>query len=117
MQKYAFDEARPVLERASARETAARVALGRVASAFLEQSVGAAVVSHVVELGGVKLTARLTPGHTRGTTTWTTTVEDGGQSYRVVFAGSTSVNPGTRGRICNSSDDSTDWPLSSAITS
>jgi metallo-beta-lactamase class B len=49
----------------------------------------------VVELGGVKLTARLTPGHTRGTTTWTTTVEDGGQSYRVVFAGSTSVNPGT----------------------
>ena len=35
MQKYAFDEARPVLERASARETAARVALGRVASAFL----------------------------------------------------------------------------------
>jgi metallo-beta-lactamase class B len=50
----------------------------------------------VVELGGVKLTARLTPGHTRGTTTWTTTVEDGGQSYRVVLAGSTSVNPGTK---------------------
>src|SRR6478735_10492386 len=46
MQKYAFDEARPVLERASARETAARVALGRVASNFLEQSVGARVVSH-----------------------------------------------------------------------
>ena len=41
MQKYAFDEARPVLERASARETAARVALGRVASNFLEQAVGA----------------------------------------------------------------------------
>jgi metallo-beta-lactamase class B len=50
----------------------------------------------VVELGGVRLTARLTPGHTRGTTTWTTTVQDGGQSYRVVFAGSTSVNPGTK---------------------
>ena len=50
----------------------------------------------VVELGGVKLTGRLTPGHTRGTTTWTTTVEDGGKSYAVVFAGSTSVNPGTR---------------------
>jgi metallo-beta-lactamase class B len=49
-----------------------------------------------VELGGVRLTARLTPGHTRGTTTWTTTVEDGGQSYRVVFPASTSVNPGTR---------------------
>src|ERR687890_1255825 len=53
MQKYDFDEARPVLERASARETAARVALGRVASNFLEQAVGAQVVSHVVELGGV----------------------------------------------------------------
>ncbi|NYG56077.1 chorismate synthase [Nocardioides perillae] len=53
MQKYDFDEARPILERASARETAARVALGRVASAFLEQAVGARLVSHVVELGGV----------------------------------------------------------------
>jgi chorismate synthase len=53
MQKYGFDEARPILERASARETAARVALGRVASNFLEQAVGARIVSHVVELGGV----------------------------------------------------------------
>ena len=50
----------------------------------------------VVELGGLRLTARHTPGHTRGTTTWVTTVEDGGKSYEVVFAGSTSVNPGTR---------------------
>ena len=50
----------------------------------------------VVTLGGVSLTAHRTPGHTPGTTTWTTTVNDGGQSYRVVFAGSTSVNPGTR---------------------
>ena len=50
----------------------------------------------VVELGGVRLTARLTPGHTRGTTSWLTTVEDSGQSYSVVFPGSTSVNPGTR---------------------
>ena len=49
-----------------------------------------------VTLGGVTLTARLTPGHTRGCTTWITTVEDGGRSYRVVFPGSTSVNPGTR---------------------
>ena len=48
MQKYGFDEARPVLERASARETAARVALGAVAAAFLEQAVGARLVSHVV---------------------------------------------------------------------
>ncbi len=53
MQKYDFDEARPILERASARETAARVALGRVASLFLEQATGARMVSHVVELGGV----------------------------------------------------------------
>jgi metallo-beta-lactamase class B len=50
----------------------------------------------VVELGGVKLTARHTPGHTRGTTSWLTTVEDSGKSYRVVFPGSTSVNPGAR---------------------
>ena len=51
MQKYDFDEARPILERASARETAARVALGAVASAFLKQSLGAQVVSHVVAIG------------------------------------------------------------------
>jgi chorismate synthase len=61
MQKYDFDEARPVLERASARETAARVALGRVASAFLEQAVGARLVSHVVELGGVRAPAGVLP--------------------------------------------------------
>jgi chorismate synthase len=51
MQKYGFDEARPVLERASARETAARVALGAVASRLLQQTVGAQVVSHVVAIG------------------------------------------------------------------
>ena len=62
MQKYDFTEARPILERASARETAARVALGRVASNFLEQSVGARVVSHVVELGGVRAPAGSVPG-------------------------------------------------------
>ncbi|WP_206062833.1 chorismate synthase [Nocardioides piscis] len=61
MQKYDFDEARPILERASARETAARVALGRVASNFLEQTVGAQVVSHVVELGGVAAPAGSVP--------------------------------------------------------
>jgi chorismate synthase len=61
MQKYDFDEARPILERASARETAARVALGRVASNFLEQAVGARVVSHVVALGGVTAPAGLVP--------------------------------------------------------
>jgi chorismate synthase len=51
MQKYDFDEARPVLERASARETAARVALGAVASAFVHQATGAEIVSHVVRIG------------------------------------------------------------------
>ncbi len=51
MQKYGFDDARPVLERASARETAARVALGAVVRAFLSQVAGVTVLSHVVELG------------------------------------------------------------------
>lgn len=56
MQKYAFDDARPVLERASARETAARVALGAVARAFLEQVAGITLVSHVVRIGSVEYT-------------------------------------------------------------
>ncbi|HXK12793.1 MAG TPA: subclass B3 metallo-beta-lactamase [Vicinamibacteria bacterium] len=50
----------------------------------------------VVRLGGVELTARLTPGHTRGSTTFVTTVEDAGRSYVVVFPDGTGVNPGTR---------------------
>ncbi|AKH81349.1 chorismate synthase [Streptomyces sp. CNQ-509] len=54
MQKYGFDEARPVLERASARETAARVALGAVARSYLKETAGIEVVSHVVELGGAR---------------------------------------------------------------
>ena len=56
MQKYDFTEARPILERASARETAARVALGTVARAFLRQALGIEVLSHVVELGPVRAT-------------------------------------------------------------
>ena len=55
MQKYDFDDARPILERASARETAARVALGAVARAFLEQSVGIKILSHVVSIGSVRI--------------------------------------------------------------
>ena len=51
MQKYNFDDARPILERASARETAARVALGAVARAFLEQTVGVTIMSHVLSIG------------------------------------------------------------------
>lgn len=51
MLKYGFDDARPVLERASARETAARVAAGTVAREFLRQAVGVEVVSHVISIG------------------------------------------------------------------
>ncbi len=51
MRKYGFDDARPVLERASARETAARVALGVAAAKFLEQAAGIELVSHVVAIG------------------------------------------------------------------
>ncbi|MFE9397643.1 chorismate synthase [Streptomyces flavidovirens] len=54
MQKYALDEARPVLERASARETAARVALGTVARSYLKQTTGVEIVSHVVELASAQ---------------------------------------------------------------
>lgn len=50
-QKYGFDDVRPVLERASARETAARVALGEVARAFLQQVLGVDLLSHVVSIG------------------------------------------------------------------
>jgi chorismate synthase len=53
MQKYAFDDARPILERASARETAARVALGAIARGFLEQAIGARIMSHVLSIGPV----------------------------------------------------------------
>jgi metallo-beta-lactamase class B len=42
------------------------------------------------------LTVRLTPGHTRGASTYLTTVEEGGRSYRVVFPASLSLNPGVR---------------------
>ena len=55
MQKYDFTDARPILERASARETAARVALGAIARAFLEQSVGITLFSHVISIGGVRV--------------------------------------------------------------
>jgi chorismate synthase len=51
MQKYDFDDARPILERASARETAARVALGAIARAFLKQSIGIEIFSHVTSIG------------------------------------------------------------------
>jgi chorismate synthase len=61
MQKYGFDDARPVLERASARETAARVALGAVAKAFLLQAYGVQVISHVVGIGAAEVDTAVLP--------------------------------------------------------
>ncbi|TQK75608.1 chorismate synthase [Rarobacter incanus] len=57
MRKYGFDDARPVLERASARETATRVALGTVAAQLLKQVAGIELVSHVLEIGGIRVPA------------------------------------------------------------
>ena len=54
MQKYDFDEARPILERASARETAARVALGAIAKSFLAE-LGITTVSHTLSIGPVRV--------------------------------------------------------------
>lgn len=53
MQKYSHTDARPILERASARETAARVALGEIAKKFLFQAAGITVMSHVVGIGKI----------------------------------------------------------------
>jgi chorismate synthase len=61
MQKYGHHDARPILERASARETAARVALGVVAKHLLRQALGVEIVSHVVELGSVAVKPGLQP--------------------------------------------------------
>jgi len=62
MQKFGFDDARPVLERASARETAARTALGTVARSFLRQLLGVEVISHVVSIGGAEAPEGPLPG-------------------------------------------------------
>jgi chorismate synthase len=62
MQKYGFTDARPILERASARETAARVALGAVAKAFLAQALDVTVISHVVAIGTVQAPDGVIPG-------------------------------------------------------
>ncbi|MFB9409743.1 chorismate synthase [Dactylosporangium matsuzakiense] len=61
MQKYGHTDARPILERASARETAARVAVGTVAKALLRQALGVEIVSHVIELGSVAAKPGLLP--------------------------------------------------------
>jgi chorismate synthase len=62
MQKYSHDDARQVLERASARETAARVALGEVARRFLDQALGVTILSHVVAVGSVRAADGTLPG-------------------------------------------------------
>jgi len=61
MQKYGFTDARPILERASARETAARVALGAVARAFCRQVAGIEVLSHVVRIGAASSQSPVLP--------------------------------------------------------
>lgn len=55
MQKYGHSEARPILERASARETAARVAIGEVARQFCRQALDVEILSHVVSMGGISV--------------------------------------------------------------
>ncbi|MBV9384789.1 MAG: chorismate synthase [Streptosporangiaceae bacterium] len=62
MQKFGFGDARPVLERASARETAARVALGEVARRLLSQVLGVEILSHVVAIGPVRAPDGVLPG-------------------------------------------------------
>jgi chorismate synthase len=62
MQKFGHDDARAVLERASARETAARVALGELARRLLRQVLGAEILSHVVALGSVRVPDGVAPG-------------------------------------------------------
>jgi chorismate synthase len=64
MQKYGHDDARAILERASARETAARVALGEIARRLLRQVLGAEIVSHVVAIGPVRAPEEHVPGPT-----------------------------------------------------
>ena len=49
-----------------------------------------------VKLGGTTLVAHLTPGHTRGCTTWTLKAQEGGKTYDVAIIGSFGTNPGTR---------------------
>ena len=60
MQKFGFDDSRPVLERASARETAARVALGEVAARFLGE-LGIDLVTHTVAIGTVSTSSESVP--------------------------------------------------------
>ena len=83
-------------------EDAAAIASGVDSSALGAQGWKPVKVHRVlkdgdtVTLGGVTMRAHLTPGHTKGCTTWTTTVEEGGRSYLVVFVGGISINEGVK---------------------
>ncbi len=61
MTKYGHSDARHVLERASARETAARVAVGSLCAAFVEQAAGIRLVSHTIQVGGVRVPENVPP--------------------------------------------------------
>ena len=64
----------------------------------------------IVRLGNIAMTAHMVPGHTEGNTAWTTTIEDKGKTYAVVFAASMSINPGVR--MVNNPT----WPGSQKLT-
>ena len=85
------------------KETGARVMIMDADVAEVQSTATGRPGAHVdrvlhdgdtVELGGSKLTARLTPGHTKGCTTWTMQVEEGGRKLDAVIVGSPNVNPG-----------------------
>jgi metallo-beta-lactamase class B len=83
-------------------EDAAAIASGVDSSAIAARGWKPVKVDRVlkdgdtVTLGGVVMRAHLTPGHTKGCTTWTTTVQEGGKSYLVVFVGGVSINEGVK---------------------
>lgn len=93
------DEALGVLQ----KETGAKVVVMAPDVAEVQSTAPGRPGAHVdrvlhdgdtVELGGSKLVARLTPGHTKGCTTWTIAVQDGGRALNAVIVGSPNVNPG-----------------------
>ena len=83
-------------------EDAAAIASGVDSSAIAARGWKPVKVDRVlkdgetVTLGNVTMRAHLTPGHTKGCTTWTMTVQDGGKSYPVVFVGGISINEGVK---------------------
>jgi metallo-beta-lactamase class B len=83
-------------------EDAAAISTGIDSSALGGPNYAAAKVDRVLQhgdtvtLGGTTLTAHHTPGHTKGCTTWTTTVTENGRQLQVLFLGGTSINPGVR---------------------